>query len=373
MLARHRCVIINCNFTSVVVLCLQRFYITSQFKSTIIICKKAETIVLTAPISLSASRLCCQLTPAQGRGAKPVVCPVTGVGEGQFSVSIQLFAAGLHHLRVLVDGVDIYGSPFPVGVTEWKMSNFATFVKGLKNPTGVAVTDDGQHVVVAECNGHRVTVFSSTGEVVRRFGRHCSGRGELRLPWGVAVSADKHIFVADTKGKLQKFSFSSYEASVNVSGYGVATHPSGKIFTTVDYQNIQVFNGNLTPSFTFSGRNVGKLMDIAVDTKGMVYVTDAGKGHILKFTPEGEHLTTIGSEGKAPHQFAWPLGICIDSNDIMYVTDWDKHKVMMFTTEGEYLGCVDDIPYPRGVAVDKTGNVYVCDGTSQVLVSRPLQ
>ena len=66
------------------------------------------------------------------------------------------------------------------------------------------------------------------------------------------------------------------------------------------------------------------------------------------------------------------LGICINSNDIMYVTD--QHQVMMFTTEGEYLGCVDHIPSLFGVAVDKTGNVYVCTAgftSKEVLVSRP--
>ena len=154
--------------------------------------------------------------------------------------------------------------------------------------------------------------------------------------------------------------------------FGVAIHPSSKIFTTFGDKKIQVFNDDLTPSYSFSCKNVGKLEDIAIDTKGMVYVTDSNKGHVLKFTPEGKHLATIGSKGEKPHRFAEPHGICIDSNDIMYVADYNKHKIMMFTTEGEYLGCADDIPSPYGVAVDKTGNVYVCASTrGEVLVSRP--
>ena len=47
---------------------------------------------------------------------------------------------------------------------------------------------------------------------------------------------------------------------------------------------------------------------------------------------------------------------------------------MMFTTEGEYLGDVGDIPKPCGVAVDKTGNVYVsASNRGEVLVSRSSQ
>ena len=60
----------------------------------------------------------------------------------------------------------------------------------------------------------------------------------------------------------------------------------------------------------------------------------------------------------------------------MYVTDDEKGRVMMFITEGEFLGifeCAEKPSFtPKGVAVDNTGNLYVCDSVSgEVLVSRP--
>ena len=77
---------------------------------------------------------------------------------------------------------------------------------------------------------------------------------------------------------------------------------------------------------------------MAVDSDGMVYVADFNKGEVLKFTPEGRHLATIGSKAEQHQQFGRPCGICIDSDDIMYVTDETKHHVMVFATKGQYLG-----------------------------------
>ena len=256
--------------------------------------RQAEVSLMT-PISLSASRLCCQLTPAQGRVTKPVVCPVTGVGEGQFRVMIQSSTAGLHQLRVLVDGVDIYGSPFSVCVTEWKRQQLVSFAKGLHNPCGIAVTDDGQHVLVTDLDAYKVAVISSTGELLKTFTNTAGSElRELHSPHDVAVSADKHIFVVDGIRSLQKFSrFSNCVASYKIRSYGVAVHPtSGKVFCTNHTDcSITVLNADLTPSNSFGGKELlTSPYGIAIDTKGMVYVTDSDRGVVLQFIPEDKSI-----------------------------------------------------------------------------------
>ena len=87
-----------------------------------------------------------------------------------------------------------------------------------------------------------------------------------------------------------------------------------------------------------------------------MYMTDRDKGVVLKFTPQGEHLATIGSNGELHYQFSEPR-----------------------TTEGEFFesfGCAHSgkpMLEPRGIAVDKSSNVYVCDCEGrEVLVSRPV-
>ena len=109
-----------------------------------------------------------------------------------------------------------------------------------------------------------------------------------------------------------------------------------------------------------------------------MYVTDSDRGVVLKFTPNGKYLATIGSKGDQPHQFGEPTFICIDSNDIMYVADEVKHQVMMFSVERRnFLGSFvrklsGHLLNPRGLTADKSGNIYVCNGSTQkVLVSRP--
>ena len=170
----------------------------------------------------------------------------------------------------------------------------------------------------------------------------------------------------------------NYEGSCTIDCAGLALHPvSGKVYCIDRAKgNIAVLNNDLTPSHALNVKMPASSVmltcrDLAIDSKGMLYSVSSS-GVVLKFTPEGEYYATIGSAGNQDYQFVEPGCICIDSNDIMYVTDI---HIMMFTTEGEYLKNIrgyDDSRSVsksglRGVAVDKTGSVFVCNSNKQVL------
>ena len=59
--------------------------------------------------------------------------------------------------------------------------------------------------------------------------------------------------------------------------------------------------------------------------------------------------------------------LCIHG-DYGYVTQWANHSVSVFQTSGKYVGSTGkgesdegELKYPRGIAVDQDGFVFVCD------------
>ena len=121
---------------------------------------------------------------------------------------------------------------------------------------------------------------------------------------------------------------------------------------------------------------------VAVDSSGNVYVADSGNHKIRKITSAGV-VTTLAGTGErgsvdgtgTAASFDLPWGVAVDSSGNVYVADVRNHKIRKITPTGVVttfagtgeLGSVDgmgtaaNFNYPRGVAVDSSGNVYVAD------------
>lgn len=143
--------------------------------------------------------------------------------------------------------------------------------------------------------------------------------------------------------------------------------------------------GDGSPGFNDGALNQARFADpfgIAIDSKGSLYVADAGENNrIRRITPEGVVTTLAGAEegfqdGQGTNaRFNTPSALAIDAQDNLYVADTGNNAIRKVTPEGVVTtiagssaagyrdGPARDAQFnaPVGVAVDAEGNVYVAD------------
>jgi sugar lactone lactonase YvrE len=70
-------------------------------------------------------------------------------------------------------------------------------------------------------------------------------------------------------------------------------------------------------------------------------------------------LLEWGRRGTDPGEFDFPIGIAIGPRDEVYVTDHRNARVQKFSPDGKFLAAFDVWPYPGGIAVDRSGHLYL--------------
>ena len=157
--------------------------------------------------------------------------------------------------------------------------------------------------------------------------------------------------------------------------YAIAIHPkNGMTYVGSGNNQIQVLNRNLVLNNTLGKSHISyfhNIKGIAIDNIGNVYVVDSNT--IIVLTAEGNLLRMMGTKGKGEGKLNGPNGIAVDSDGIVYVSESTNQCVSLYTTEGKFLTSIGgkELPLnerisPRGVAVDKKGNVYVIDGNTGI-------
>ena len=59
---------------------------------------------------------------------------------------------------------------------------------------------------------------------------------------------------------------------------------------------------------------------IAVDSEGMLYVSDWGNDRVQVFTRDGQFVRSFGKKGSGQGELNGPRGVCVDA-DYVYVVD----------------------------------------------------
>ena len=105
---------------------------------------------------------------------------------------------------------------------------------------------------MADCDGHRIQVFTAEGKFLRNFGKKGSGDGELNFPSSVSIDSDDIVYVTDSNHRVSMFtsegqflrSFGTYGKGPGQFNYprGIAVDRDGLVYVS-DYNNnrMQIF------------------------------------------------------------------------------------------------------------------------------------
>jgi tripartite motif-containing protein 71 len=152
----------------------------------------------------------------------------------------------------------------------------------------------------------------------------------------------------------------------------VALDSKGNVYVAEYWNNrVQEFNNNgkfINQWGSNSDISLGRISEVAVDSSGDVYLEDYSNNRIVKFDKNGNVITKFGSSGSGNGQFNNMQGFCLDSSGNIYVADCGNNRIQKFDSNGNYLmqwgsygKSNGQFNTPIDVDVDSSDNVYVAD------------
>ncbi|MCI0462199.1 MAG: NHL repeat-containing protein [Gemmataceae bacterium] len=128
--------------------------------------------------------------------------------------------------------------------------------------------------------------------------------------------------------------------------------PIGLAFNTQDELHVTDLNNARLQRFTAEGKYLGgfdlpwdspkrkssQAGGIAVDGKGLIYLSFMAQHKVRVYTPAGQLVREWGKSGRGDGEFNMPGGILLAPDGTVYVADQCNHRVQRFTREGKFLG-----------------------------------
>tara|TARA_Y100000589_G_scaffold314746_1_gene337437 strand:+ start:846 stop:1916 length:1071 start_codon:yes stop_codon:yes gene_type:complete len=108
--------------------------------------------------------------------------------------------------------------------------------------------------------------------------------------------------------------------------------------------------------------------DVAVAANGDVFIADGhspdGNNRVAKYSSRGQFLMSWGQTGYAPGEFRALHAIAIDPDGRVFVGDRSNSRIQIFDQEGNHSATWTQFGRPSGIAFDTEGKIYVADSES---------
>lgn len=118
------------------------------------------------------------------------------------------------------------------------------------------------------------------------------------------------------------------------------------------------------------GKLFFRLVDIAVDRQGNIYVADAGASKIYKLDQDGNLLLSFGTYGRGPGDLSNPfMDIAVSDNGDIFVVNVNNNRINKFSKDGQFVTSCMKSPALQ-VAINSSEDVYVCPGTQGYILDK---
>ena len=275
---------------------------------------------------------------------------------------------------VAVDGAgDVFVADTASSAVKEVLANgtILTIGSGFGNPSGVAVDGVGD-VFVADTFNHAVKEVLANGTILTL------GGGFSAL-YGVAVDAAGDVFVADTfNSRVVELSPAAVAAAPSSATGSTGTAVSGTLtglaaHTTYYYRAIASGPGGTvagpTQSFTtatpptVTTGAAGNVTVNAATLAGTVNPNGGTANVAFQFSTSANFTPTVVA-GNIGGGFNYPKGVAADAAGDVFVADSSNNEVKEVLADGAIRTVGSGFSGPKGVAVNAAGDVFVADSSN---------
>jgi len=212
------------------------------------------------------------------------------------------------------------------------------------------------------------------------------------MQWGqvIAVKPDAHgnlwvfhrseppILEFDASGKFLK----SFGAGMFVQPHGLEIDRDGNVWTTD--QQAKDGKGQQVIKFSPEGKvlmTLGKAgvggpgpdtfngpCDVAIAQNGDIFVADGHGGdtnaRVVKFSKDGKYIKEWGKKGTGPGEFDTLHSMAMDSKGRLFIADRGNSRIQIFDQDGKFIAEWKQFGRPSGLYITRNDTLYSVDSQS---------
>ncbi|MBM4186620.1 MAG: hypothetical protein FJ206_04835 [Gemmatimonadetes bacterium] len=183
--------------------------------------------------------------------------------------------------------------------------------------------------------------------------------GKLIRSFGAGTIAWPHGLFVDGQGNIWVTDALGFgQQPAGIGHIIVKFSPTGQVLMTLGKKGVA---GRGRDTFR-------KPSAVLVAPNGTIFVADGhdadGNNRIVKLAADGSYLTEWGTTGSANGEFRDPHALAMDSQGRLFVADRANSRIQIFDQEGKHLATWTQFGRPSGLFIDQSDVLYATDSES---------